>query len=76
VAAGKAANAERQTRQLLDETRLHFGPDTPEVLDVLDALLDIADVTHPRDREDLLDEAFRIDDQIMIDRGDYETGRA
>lgn len=76
LAVGEAAKAERQTRQLLDETRLRFGRDTPEVLDVLDALLDIADVTHPPDRDDLLDEAFRIDDQIMVDRGDYETGRA
>jgi hypothetical protein len=76
LAAGKTGNAERQTRQLLDETRRRFGTHTPEVLDVLDVLLDVADVTQPPDREDLLDEAFRIDDQIMIMRGDYESGRA
>lgn len=74
--AGKAVDAERQTRQLLDETRLRFGPNTPEVLDVLAALLDIADVTHPPDQEDLLDEAFRIDDHIMLSRDDYESGRS
>jgi len=43
---------------------------------VLAALLDIADVTHPPDQEDLLDEAFRIDDHIMLSRDDYESGRS
>ncbi|MGY1618870.1 hypothetical protein ACI797_19185 [Geodermatophilus sp. SYSU D00691] len=76
VTVGKVVEAERRTRQLLEETRHRFGPDSAEVLEVLDTLLDVADVSRPPDREDLLDEAFRIDDQIMIARGDYESARA
>jgi hypothetical protein len=73
LAAGHAADAGRLTRNLLDQTRLRFGPNSPEVLDVLDTLLDIADVTHPPDADDLEDEAFRIDDHIMRSRGDYDV---
>ena len=72
LAAGHAADAGCLTRDLLDQTRLRFGPNSPEVLDVLDTLLDIADVTHPPDADDLEDEAFRIDDHIMHSRGDYD----
>jgi len=73
LAAGHAADAGCLTRDLLDQTRLRFGPNSPEVLDVLDTLLDIADVTHPPDADDLEDEAFRIDDHIMRSRGDYDV---